>query len=180
MFKSINIIACCDSKGGIGIDNELPWKISSEMKIFKDKTLGEGNNCVIMGRNTYLSIPEKYRPLKYRKNCVISSKTKINANINVIRNIEHDLIDFIKKTNYDTYWIIGGESIYRKMIEKYGHIINELHLTKLNKNYNCNKFFPVINENVFEITEKTTNYKDDFVHCIYKNKFIDQNKDYLL
>ena len=41
MNKTLNIIACCDRKMGIGVDNKLPWNIPSEMRIFKDKTIGE-------------------------------------------------------------------------------------------------------------------------------------------
>ena len=67
MFKSLKIIVCCDAKEGIGFEDKLPWNIAEEMRLFRDKTIGNKNNCVIMGRATFESIPEKYRPLKERK-----------------------------------------------------------------------------------------------------------------
>ena len=42
------------------------------MKLFKDKTIGNKNNCVIMGKNTFMSIPEKYRPLSQRHNVILT------------------------------------------------------------------------------------------------------------
>ena len=93
MKKPLNIIVCCDNKMGIGKNNKLPWNISSEMKLFKEKTIGGGNNCVIMGRNTHLSIPKKYRPLSRRHNCIVSTSYHLSReestlpNCTIIRNL---------------------------------------------------------------------------------------------
>uniref|UniRef100_A0AB39J8R0 dihydrofolate reductase n=1 Tax=Florenciella sp. virus SA2 TaxID=3240092 RepID=A0AB39J8R0_9VIRU len=96
MFKSINIIVCCDNKNGIGIDNNLPWNIKSEMKIFRQKTIGNGNNCVIMGKNTYNSIPSKYRPLKDRINYVVSTTMEEEKGIFILENLDNNLINMVK------------------------------------------------------------------------------------
>ena len=52
------VVAACKNRG-IGFKNKLPWKLSKEMKYFKELTIGEKNNAVLMGRKTWLSIPEK-------------------------------------------------------------------------------------------------------------------------
>ena len=52
------VVAACKNRG-IGLKNKLPWNLSKEMKYFKKLTIGEKNNAVIMGKNTWLSIPEK-------------------------------------------------------------------------------------------------------------------------
>ena len=53
-FKAI-VATCKDN--GIGINNELPWKkIDEDMKLFSKLTKGNGNNSIIMGKNTFLSI----------------------------------------------------------------------------------------------------------------------------
>ena len=55
-----NLILAMDKNGGIGKNSSLPWPHHKEdMKQFRDKTIGEGNNCVIMGYNTYISIGNK-------------------------------------------------------------------------------------------------------------------------
>ena len=60
----MNIIVACDSKNGIGLDGNLPWKLKKEMSYFTNITTSSNNlNVVIMGRNTWNSIPNKFRPL---------------------------------------------------------------------------------------------------------------------
>lgn len=172
MNETLNIIACCDNKMGIGIDNKLPWNISSEMKLFKEKTIGEGDNCVIMGKNTYLSIPEKYRPLSKRHNCVVSStykSTNNDVNFHILKNLDSELIPFLKNTNYDTYWIIGGSSIYYEVMNNYLYLINEIHISVIDDDYKCNKFFPIIDNSFFILKYKNKNEKDKYTHYIYKN-----------
>lgn len=177
MFKSINIIVCCDNKNGIGIDNNLPWKIKSEMNIFKDKTIGNGNNCVIMGKNTYNSIPLKYRPLKDRVNYVVSTSMEEEKSIFILENLENDLINMIKNTNYDTYWIIGGEHIYKYFMEENISLINEIHMTIIEKDYECNKFFPVIDKNLFKLIKTNEYIEDNYSHRVYET--INHNRDCL-
>jgi len=71
------MVAACEG-GGIGKNGTLPWKIPSEMKYFTKMTKStrdEGKrNAVIMGRLTFESIPEKFRPLKGRLNVVLTGK----------------------------------------------------------------------------------------------------------
>ena len=52
--KIINIILAVDKNGGIGLKNKLPWYISDELKIFKEKT---NNSIIIAGRKTLESLP---------------------------------------------------------------------------------------------------------------------------
>ena len=69
-FTSFRLVApLVHLKGDKGT---LPWKLSGDMKFFKATTLGDGNNAVLMGRKTWDSIPEKFRPLQGRVNVVLS------------------------------------------------------------------------------------------------------------
>ena len=172
MNKTLNIIACCDKKMGIGIDNKLPWNIPSEMKLFKKKTIGKGNNCVIMGKNTYLSIPSKYFPFSDRYNCIVSKSVKHledDTNCKILKNLNGELLMFLNNSDYDIYWIIGGSSIYYEIMTHYPHIINEIHISIINHDYKCNKFFPIINESQFLLKDKRQNEKDNYTHYVYKN-----------
>jgi len=58
----------------IGMNGQLPWegKLRGDMNYFKKTTIGHGNNVVIVGRKTFMSIPEKFRPLLGRVNIVLS------------------------------------------------------------------------------------------------------------
>jgi len=75
------VVAATEKSKGIGKEGRLPWRIKEEMEHFKQTTLQtteEGvQNAVIMGKNTWLSIPKKYRPLAGRLNVVLSRNEDI-------------------------------------------------------------------------------------------------------
>lgn len=133
-----NIIVATCNNNGIGINNTLPWnKISKDMKMFSKLTIGNGNNAIIMGKNTFLSIG---RPLPKRENIIISS-TLNNNNITIINTIKKCL-DYCYLKNFDTVWIIGGEKIYTEFLKL--NIINNIYQTKIFKQFTCDTFFPEI------------------------------------
>ena len=77
---NVNLIVAVDKNThGIGKNGRIPWNNKDDMKWFKNVTTGDGNNSVIMGRNTYESIG---KPLPNRINIVIR-EFKFNGNINI-------------------------------------------------------------------------------------------------
>ena len=172
----LKLIVCCDANYGIGKNNKLPWNIPKEMKIFKGKTIGNKNNCVIMGKNTFNSIPEKFKPLQQRHNCVLTSDRSSIFKDNSITVLHHmiELKEWIKNTKYDEYWVIGGKMLYNSIISNF--FIDEIHISKLEKDYNCDCFFDIsmlLNKSFKKINQ--IDYKiEQFTHMIFKN----QNKDY--
>jgi len=71
----LTVIVAATKNNGIGQNSTLPWRLPKEMKYFAHATsvAPDGKvNAVIMGRNTWESIPEKYRPLSNRANHIIS------------------------------------------------------------------------------------------------------------
>lgn len=78
---SITAVVAATAENGIGLNGGLPWRLPGEMKYFARVTTGETpssdpseQNVVIMGRKTWESIPSRFRPLKNRRNVVISGK----------------------------------------------------------------------------------------------------------
>ena len=67
----MNIIAAICKNRGIGFKNQLPWKLKNEMQYFQKLTTGNGNNAVVMGKNTWNSLPKK--PLPKRFHIVLTS-----------------------------------------------------------------------------------------------------------
>jgi dihydrofolate reductase len=81
-MSRLTIIVAATKSNGIGSNSRLPWRLPREIKYFAQVTSNapdEKQNVVIMGRNTWESIPKKFRPLPKRMNVVIS------------RNHEYDL-----------------------------------------------------------------------------------------
>lgn len=77
----INIIVAMDSRGGIGKNGKLPWKLPKDMAYFHKLTTTTVDpkkiNAVLMGRKNWESIPSKFRPLKGRINVVLSRKVEL-------------------------------------------------------------------------------------------------------
>lgn len=149
----INIIVAFSKNRGIGIDNNLPWNLPSDLKKFRKLTIGNGNNAVIMGKNTWDSLPVKY--LKQRDNLILSKtykidtlyQTNINNNqiTNTIKSFDNinKILDFCDKKKYDTIWIIGGSQIYN-LFMNYKIEIYEIYVTYIDKEFECDTFFPSI------------------------------------
>ena len=66
------MILAMDLDGCIGKNDGLPWRLRADMLRFKRLTVGEGNNAVLMGRTTWESLPEAYRPLDNRLNIIVT------------------------------------------------------------------------------------------------------------
>jgi dihydrofolate reductase len=81
---SVKLIVAMCKNNGIGFDNKIPWRISEDMIYFSKKTSGDyvgvnetsKKNAVIMGRNTWDSLPKKYKPLPNRFNIVLTRNTQ--------------------------------------------------------------------------------------------------------
>lgn len=163
-MKKIKLIVCCDAAYGIGVKNSLPWNVPEDMKIFRKKTIGDKNNCVIMGRNTCESIPSKYFPLSNRHNCILSSRYPQNENVSIYRN-EEELFSWIETSSFEEYWIIGGKMIYDLFLQK--DKVSEIHMSILEKKYNCDTFFDKSILNKFTEKESVLHEQSGFVHKIF-------------
>uniref|UniRef100_A0AB39J770 DHFR domain-containing protein n=1 Tax=Florenciella sp. virus SA2 TaxID=3240092 RepID=A0AB39J770_9VIRU len=60
-------------------------------------------------------------------------------------------------------------------MEEHISLINEIHITIINRDYECNKFFPVIDKNLFELIKTNEHIEDNYSHRIYKS--INHNTD---
>ena len=91
----------------IGINGDLPWHLPEDLAHFKRTTLGQP---VIMGRITWESIPEKFRPLPGRTNVVVSSQTEFEAaGAQVVGSLQAALDLFSPD---QVVWLIGGAQLY--------------------------------------------------------------------
>jgi dihydrofolate reductase len=76
LLKTYKIIVACTKDYGIGINGSLPFRLKSDMASFKSITTTTRQkhlyNAVVMGRKTWESIPNKFRPLEKRLNVVVT------------------------------------------------------------------------------------------------------------
>lgn len=75
-MRKFDLVVAATKKLGIGLNGTIPWRLKEDMNYFRKITTdtkdSSKKNVCIMGRKTYLSIPEKFRPLPNRFNIVIS------------------------------------------------------------------------------------------------------------
>jgi len=133
--KPLSIIVAIAQNYAIGKDNKLLWHISEDMKWFKKVTAG---HTVIMGKNTYFSLP--FRPLPNRRNIVITDipGEKIEG-----CEMAYSIEDAINKADSEKEnFIIGGASIYRQFFI----IVQKLYITYVYSDFEADTFFPEIKE----------------------------------
>jgi dihydrofolate reductase len=159
-------ILATDISGGIAKEGVIPWKSKKDMKFFLQKTQ---NNVVIMGKNTFLSLPENCRPLKNRLNIVLTSDPYYYINnpeymqhSNLIFTDDENIHNYIQQNRVKIYEIyaeimpvlssnfkiffIGGKQIY----EKYIPLCETVWHTTIKRDYSCDLFFNYDYEKLFK------------------------------
>lgn len=168
MFSRFSVILASSADGGIGYQGGIPWPtIKEDMENFKRLTVGKGNfsNAVIMGRKTWESIPEKFRPLPDRVNIVIShSFTKQPTTKSVVYCQEFsEALEFCHLNHLEA-WVIGGAAIYEQAVKKFGYLCNVINHTLVKQTLTSSlKFDTFFDMKVFKDKKsieisKTTNF----------------------
>jgi len=102
---TVSIIVAVANNGVIGRDNDLPWRLSEDLKHFKRTTLGKP---VIMGRRTYESVG---KPLPGRKNIVVTRDASYTAEG---CEVAHSIQEAIGKAgDVEEVMILGGGQLYK-------------------------------------------------------------------
>ncbi|AUR87453.1 dihydrofolate reductase [Vibrio phage 1.101.O._10N.261.45.C6] len=142
---TIKMILCTDLHGGIGKNNSLPWgnAYPEDLQYFKEQTL---NSNVIMGRKTFESLPFKYG-LPNRSNIVITSQWReLGSAEHMSNGVFHVGESYVTRKMKvlgksipfsDNTWIIGGKSVYEKLLP----YVDEIHHSFIvDKTYDCDTF----------------------------------------
>ena len=112
----------------IGNNNELIWKLSSDLKRFKELTTG---HPVVMGRNTYESIG---RPLPNRRNIIITRNSEYEIEgCETVSSLEEALL-----LTGSNCFIIGGGEIYKQSLE----LADKIYLTLVHHEFEGDTQFP--------------------------------------
>jgi len=141
------VVAVAKTSWGIGIKNELPWRLPGDMKQFREITSNTSDstkkNAVIMGRKTWESIPAKFRPLPNRVNIVLTRNEEIKVELEKLSNVvvANSLDDALQKTvECENVFVIGGASVYAEALEH--PACDRAYITFVDGEYECDAFFP--------------------------------------
>jgi dihydrofolate reductase len=100
--------------GVIGDAGDMPWRLPEDMARFKAITMG---HPVVMGRRTWESFPERYRPLPGRDNVVITSDPDYVApGARIVRTLD-EALDVARAID-DEVWVVGGGRVYREAMPR--------------------------------------------------------------
>lgn len=148
----LSLVVAIGENNEIGAAGNLLWHLPKDMARFKEITIG---HHVLMGRKTYQSIPEKYRPLKSRVNIVVSTGSTFDEVVNVATLEEG--IRFAKDNGEDELMIIGGGQIYAAAFP----LADKIYLTKVCATFpEADTFFPEL-DNDWQIVTKSTISADE-------------------
>ncbi|MFB6226386.1 MAG: dihydrofolate reductase [Candidatus Paceibacteria bacterium] len=151
-------IAAISKNNCIGKDGDLPWYIPEDMKHFRHLTEGR---AVLMGRKTWESIPEKYRPLPNRKNIVLTKQDdyQVPDEVKIYDNID----DVLSKHSDEIIMVAGGESVYKATMDK----AERLYITHVDQEVEgCDAHYPRIRGDEWQEIEREPH--DDFTFVTYK------------
>ncbi len=134
----MNLIAAVDENWAIGNQNKLLASIPEDMKFFRETTTGK---VVVMGRKTLESFPGK-KPLKNRTNIVLTANPSYQVEGATVVHSLDELHEELKKYDSDDIFVIGGESIYRLLLDE----CDKAYITKIAYSYTADAYFPNLDE----------------------------------
>ena len=132
----LSIVAALGNNRALGKGGQLLWNIPDDLKHFKQLTLG---HPVVMGRKTWESLPEKFRPLPDRTNIIVTRQRNYEATgAQVASSFEKALAATASALGADEVFIIGGGELYTTALPH----TNRLYLTLIDDEKEGDAFFP--------------------------------------
>lgn len=158
----ISLIVAATENNAIGKDNKMLFHIKEDLLFFKNTTI---NKTIVMGRKTFESLPGV---LPFRKHIVLSRDKGYNVENQQVE-IKHSLEEVLEEIKFskEEIFIIGGEEIYRQILEK--NLADKIYITRIYKTVeDADTFFPKIDEEKFQIVDKKVLNKEAIVY-VYEN-----------
>jgi dihydrofolate reductase len=182
MNKGLSIIVASTLEYGIGYENKLCWNIPNELKYFRHITISclqkNMKNCIIMGKNTWYSLPNA--PLKDRINIIISlqdydkitKEIEGKTDVHVFKTIDDALTYIDSDDIIESCFIIGGAQLYNTFLEKYIKNIKSIYWSIIyDKKYECDRFIASnIIYNNFSFNKEDIIINDKYISMYGVNK----------
>ena len=164
---TISHVVALSNNNVIGVDNNLPWNLKTDLAHFKDYTT---NKIIVMGRKTFESIG---RPLPNRKNLIVSNTLNEINGAYIYKSTEEAIKNAkemcINNEIYNEIVIIGGGYLFRDTLK----ITNKLVLSEVDCEIDGDVFYPKINLEEWNEVSSKKFIKDsdndfDFVVKVYE------------
>ncbi len=157
----ISIVVARSRNGVIGRDGELPWRLPSDLKRFRELTEG---HTVVMGRRTFESLPERFRPLPRRRNIVLSRDADYSP---IGAEVCSDLADALA-ASADCF-VIGGGETYSEALP----LAERVYATEIDALIDGDVFFPELAPQQWRCVERSADIVENewrFAFCVYERQ----------
>ena len=161
----ISLIVAMDEKRGIGKAGKLPWRLSSDLKNFRELTMG---HHMIVGRKTFDSIG---KPLPGRQMIVVSRDRGFKPEGCLVAGSVQDALNIANERGETELFVIGGAEIYSQTLQA----ADRLYLTQVHAEVDADTFFPELNfeewspaDSSFQLADEKNEYAFTFTVLIRK------------
>lgn len=137
----VSLVAAVARGGVIGLEGGLPWRIPEDLRHFRELTIG---HPVVMGRRTWDSLPERFRPLLGRRNVVVTRDEAWRGEGAERAGSLEDALRLLDRASQ--VFVIGGGSLYAAALP----LADELLLTEIDSELEGDTFFPAWERAAFE------------------------------
>lgn len=158
MKQIISIIVAIAENRAIGKNGDLLVHLPNDLKHFKEVTTGK---CVVMGHNTWVSLPGQ-KALPNRRNIIISDRLEAAPEGFEFATSIPKALDLVK--NEPEIFIMGGGMIYEQFLP----MADKLYLTRIEKSFEADTYFPIINFNDWQLTDLKVIDDDPKIDCSYR------------
>jgi dihydrofolate reductase len=158
----VSIVVAHSRNGVIGRGGELPWRLPTDLRRFREITTG---GTVVMGRRTYESLPDAFRPLPDRRNVVLSTRPGYRAEgAEVFPALEAAL-----EACRDGCFVIGGGETYRQALP----LARRVFATQVDAEVEGDAFFPELPEGEWRCVERSERIVENdygFTFCVFERQ----------
>jgi dihydrofolate reductase len=148
----------------IGRDGGIPWRLPEDLAHFRELTMG---HSVVMGRRTWESLPDRFRPLPGRANVVVTRNSDWSAEGADRAASVEDALRLLEAE--PEVFVIGGGEIYAAALP----YADELHLTEIKAEVEGDTTFPTWDPGEFEEASRETHVSADgtqFAFVAYRRR----------
>lgn len=167
----ISIVVAYGANRGIGYRGGLPWRLPSDMRRFRELTIG---GTVLMGRKTFESLPDAFRPLPGRRNVVVSANPDLAAAATAAEagdgrggataddgpatsvELHHSIEAALTSCGEDCF-VIGGGSVYEQALP----LVQRVYATVVHDSPPSDTFFPHLSGEQWRCSERTDDIREN-------------------
>lgn len=161
----ISLIVAMDEKRGIGKAGKLPWRLSADLKRFREITMG---HHLIAGRKTFESIG---KPLPGRTMIVLTRNSDFRPEGCLVSASVHDALALAKERDTEVF-VIGGAEIYAQTLD----VADRVYLTQVHAEVEADTFFPVVNHDLWVEKEGSHHQADEKNQYAFTFKLLERKK----